>query len=266
MSESELLTKIDGAVAWLTFNRPDVRNALTANMLAQMAIFLQTIEEDPKVRCLVMSGAGEHFMAGGDVAAFQSALGLPANTRAADFKGRAERSLPVFEELARFSKPIIAKVRGACAGASISWVTAADFVLISDTALFAFAHIHLGLSPDGGLSYYLPRAVGDRKARELILLGEQVTAQEAVAIGLANRLVPDDDLDAETEKLACRFAEGPALAIASSKQLLRLSLANSREEQMRLEIEAFAACAENEDLAEGVRAFMQKRKPTFRSR
>lgn len=266
MSESELLTAIDGPIARITFNRPHVRNALTGGMIALMTSFLEEVADDPSVRCLVMSGAGDHFMAGGDIGDFEAALARSRHERAISLRRTAERALPLFDAMARLSVPIVAKVRGAVAGASIGWVAAADIALISDTSRFVFAHIHLGLSPDAGLTYYLPRVVGERKARELILLGARIDAKEALAIGLANRLHPDAELDAETEKLLARLAEGPAVAIRRSRRLLSQSLDNSREEQMALEVEAVAACVVSDDLVEGVRAFAEKRKPVFTRR
>ena len=266
MNEQELLTTIDGPIARMTFNRPQVRNALTAGMLSSMTAFLEIIEDDPAVRCLIMSGAGEHFMAGGDVGGFNAALESPLQDRQAEFARRAESALPVFAAIERCSKPIIAKVRGAAAGASVSWVATADFVLVSETAQFVFAHIHLGLSPDAGLSFFLPRVIGLRKAKELILLGGRLDAEQAVSAGLANRLVPDAELDSETEKLALRLARGPHVAIRYSKCLLNKSLVNSQAVQMKLEADAFGVCAATHDFSEGVRAFTGKRKAVFEGR
>jgi len=266
MSEPELLTQIDGPIARITFNRPQARNALTAGMMTTMAAFLETIEHDPEIRVVVLAGAGEHFMAGGDVAGFGAALDATAEERHADFTRRAKGAMPVFEILARLEKPVIAKVRGACAGASISWAAAADFTYISDTAFFVFAHIALGTSPDGALSWTLPRSVGLRKAKELILLGGRLNAQEALEAGLANRIVPNAELDAETEKLAQRLANAPSYAIGRSKLLLDQALANSQHEQMILEAEAFGACAATADFVEGVTAFTQKRKSVFQGK
>jgi 2-(1,2-epoxy-1,2-dihydrophenyl)acetyl-CoA isomerase len=260
----ELLTEIDGPIARITFNRPQARNALTAGMVSAMAAFLGQIEHDPEVRCVVLTGAGEHFMAGGDVAGFASAVEAPPAEREADFVRRASGAIPVFEVFERLSQPIIAKVRGAVAGASISWVAAADFVLLSDTALFVFAHILLGTTPDGALSYTLPRAVGLRRAKELIMLGGRLNAQEALAAGLANRIVPNAELDAQTEALAQKLAHGPSFAIGRSKRLLNGSLEHTQREQMVLEAEAFGACAATADFVEGVSAFMGKRKAVFR--
>lgn len=261
--EADLLTAIDGPIARMTFNRPQVRNALTADMLGEMAEFLERAEADPKIRCIVMTGAGDHFMAGGDVRGFADSLEASPAARRADFERRAGRAIPVFEAIARLTKPLVAKVRGAAAGASISWIAAADFVLVSDTAFFVFAHIGLGLSPDGGLSLFLPRVIGLRKAKELILLGGRLEASQAVAVGLANRLVPDADLDGETESLCRRLAAAPAEAFARSKRLLARAGTDELMAHMALEAESFGACAATEDFAEGVRAFLEKRKPVF---
>lgn len=262
-ADEELLTAIDGPIARITFNRPHARNALTANMLTKMATFLDQAEADPVVRCVVLAGTGDHFMAGGDVSGFTAKLDAPAEERRVDFTRRARRAIPVFEAIERLSKPVVAKVRGAAAGASISWVAAADFVLVSDTALFVFAHIHLGQSPDGGLTHFLPKVVGTRKAKELILLGGRLDGAGAVAAGLANRIVPDAELDAETEALALRLASAPAEALARSKRLLETLHADDLMTQMELEAENFGACAATDDFVEGVRAFIGKRRPLF---
>lgn len=266
MAEQEILTEINGPIARITFNRPHVRNALTAGMVGTMREFLKRIEHDPSVRCVVMTGAGEHFMAGGDVAGFGRTLEATPDERRRDFEQRARVAMPLFSVMERLPQPIIAKVRGACAGASVGWVAAADFVLVSDTALFIVAHIHLGTSPDGAVTWHLPRAIGLRKAKEMALLGDRLSAQQAVEFGLANRVVADAELDAETEKLAQRLAAAPSVAIARTKRLLNESAARSLAEQMDLETENFGACAATEDFVEGIRAFNEKRKAVFNGR
>lgn len=264
--EPELLTEIDGPVARITFNRPHVRNALTTGMVTTMREFLKKVEHDPSVRVVVMTGAGDHFMAGGDVGGFARALDATGEERRADFEQRAGVAMSLFAVMERLPKPIIAKVRGAVAGASVGWVAASDFVLVSDTALFIIAHIVLGTSPDGAVTWHLPRAVGLRKAKEMALLGDRMSAQEAVEFGLANRVVPDADLDAETEKLIARLAKAPSYAIGRTKLLLNKAFSNSLDTQMQLEAESFGACAGTEDFAEGVRAFTEKRKAVFEGR
>lgn len=260
---AELLTEIDGPIARITFNRPQARNALTAGMVEAMREFLARIEHDPAVRCVVMSGAGDHFMAGGDVAGFGRALEVAGPERQRDFEQRARVAMPLFTILERLRQPVIAKVRGAVAGASVGWVAAADFVLASETAIFLVAHILLGTSPDGAVTWHLPRAIGLRKAKEMALLGDRMNAEQALAAGLINRVVPSAELDAEVEKLARRLADGPSIAIARTKALLNQSAHRALAEQMALEAESFGACAGTDDFAEGVRAFNEKRKSNF---
>lgn len=266
METPELITEIDGPIARITFNRPQARNALTSAMVLGMREFLMRIETDPAVRCVVMTGAGEHFMAGGDVGGFARAIDAAPAERRRDFEERARSAMSLFAVMERLPQPIIAKVRGAVAGASVGWVAAADFVLVSETALFVVAHIHLGTSPDGAVTWHLPRAVGLRKAKEMALLGGRLSAAEAVDCGLANRLVPDAELDAETEQLALRLASGPSVAIARTKALLNQAFANPLARQMELEAESFGACAATDDFAEGVHGFIDKRKTIFKGK
>ncbi len=263
MSEQELITEIDGAVARITFNRPHVRNALTSNMVTSMREFLMRIETDPAVRCVVISGAGEHFMAGGDVGGFSNALSAQANERRIDFEERARSAMSLFAVMERLPKPIVAKVRGAVAGAAVGWVAASDFVLASDTSLFVVAHILLGTSPDGAVTWHLPRTIGLRKAKEMAMLGGRLQARDAFEAGLVNQVFADADLDAETEKLVQRLVAGPSYAIGRTKLLLNQAFANPLGRQMELEAESFGACAASDEFAEGVRAFTEKRKAVF---
>jgi 2-(1,2-epoxy-1,2-dihydrophenyl)acetyl-CoA isomerase len=263
--EQELLTEIDEhGIARITFNRPQVRNALTSAMLSDMREFLKLIEYDPAVRCVVMTGAGDHFMAGGDVKGFDQALEATGDERRRDFEDRAGAAITLFTAMERCPKPIIAKVRGACAGASVGWAAAADFTYVSETAIFLVAHIALGTSPDGAVTWHLPRAVGLRKAKEMALLGDRLSAAEAVEFGLANKMLPDAELDAAVEALALRLAKGPSLAIGRTKLLLNQSAHNQLATQMDLEAQSFGICAGTDDFQEGVRSFAEKRKPVFK--
>ena len=261
MSEPHLVTSIDGHVATMEFNRPEKRNALSVEMLEAMTGFVEAIASDPQVRCLVMSGRGGHFMSGGDVGGFAEALDQSPDQRAVDFARRARRALPVFAALERFPGPIVAKVRGAVAGAGVGWVAAADIVLVSDTALFVFAHVHLGLSPDGGVTHFLPRLVGPRRAAEWLLLGKRIDAAAAVSSGLATRLVANDDLDRETQALVEQFAQGPVEALARTRRLLVDTFAYDRVEQMEREAAAFGGCAASSEFVTGVRGFLDRGRP-----
>ncbi|WP_068076766.1 enoyl-CoA hydratase/isomerase family protein [Novosphingobium lentum] len=260
----ELLTQIAGGVARITFNRPAVRNALTTGMVHAMIAFLKVCEMREDVRVIVLSGAGDHFMAGGDVKGFAESSSLPPAERRARFESLALDNLPLFSLMERMPKPIVASVRGACAGASVGYVAAADFVLVSDTALFVVANAALGTSPDGATTWHLPRVVGLRKAKQMCLLGDRLSAADAVAAGLANWLHPDAELDAATEQLVQRLAKGPTRALAEAKGLLNAALGNPLATQLELEARAAGISGASEDFAEGVAAFVEKRKPVFK--
>jgi len=260
---TDLLTEIAGPVATITFNRPALRNAASAAMLARMQEFLLTLQSEPAVRCIVITGAGEHFMAGGDVQAFRETLQRPGAERRAEFAARVQSTAPLFLQLARMPQPIVAKIRGAVAGAALGFVAGADFAICSAGALFILAHVNIGASPDGSSSYYLPRAIGVRRAKELAILGRRVSAEEALTLGLINQVAPDAELDAAVAALVQRIVAAPAESVRCAKALMDQSLRNSLEQQLQLEAECFAQCAASDDFAEGVTAFMDKRPAKF---
>lgn len=261
---SELVLKeISDQVATLTINRPEQRNALSPDMLQDIADFIGQIENDPEVRCLVIRGAGEHFIGGGDVSSFGPTLELSPLERRLTYERRLMNSAHLFHKLERLRIPVVAVVRGAVAGAGVSFALAADLTLASDTSYFFFAHGQLGLSLDGALSYYLPRTVGLRKAKELSLLQARVSAEEALALGIANRVIPDEQLEEEASKYIARLANGPTIAMGLTKSLLESSTRNSINQQIRMEAEACGTCVASADFHEGVSAFLDKRRPTF---
>jgi 2-(1,2-epoxy-1,2-dihydrophenyl)acetyl-CoA isomerase len=160
-------------------------------------------------------------------------------------------------------KPVIVAVQGAAAGVGLSFVLAADLALAADDAIFASGYIHIGTSPDGGLTATLGRVVGLKQAAELMMLGDRFDAQRALALGLVNRLVPPSALEDEALALAMRLANGPTHAYARTKVLLQATLGDAFDAQLRRETESFAACAAGEEFVEGVRAFLEKRPPNF---
>jgi len=165
--------------------------------------------------------------------------------------------------LRHMPKPVVAVVRGAAAGFGLSLVLAADLALAAEDAIFASGYIHLGTSPDGGLTATLGRVVGLKQAAELMMLGERFDAERALALGLVNRLVPPAALEGEALALATRLANGPTHAYARTKALLQATLGEAFDAQLRRETESFAACAAGEEFVEGVRAFLEKRPPNF---
>jgi 2-(1,2-epoxy-1,2-dihydrophenyl)acetyl-CoA isomerase len=260
---TELLTEVDGPVATITFNRPALRNAASPAMLARMQEFLLSLQGEQAVRCIVITGAGAHFMAGGDVQAFRETLQLPSAARRAEFAARIQSTAPLFVQLARMPQPVVARIRGAVAGAALGFVAGADFAICSAGALFVLAHVNIGASPDGSSSYYLPRAIGVRRAKELAILGRRVSAEEALALGLVNQVVQDAELDATVSTLVQKIVAAPAESVRCAKALMDQSLRNSLEQQLQLEAECFAQCAASDDFAEGVTAFLEKRPARF---
>jgi 2-(1,2-epoxy-1,2-dihydrophenyl)acetyl-CoA isomerase len=157
-------------------------------------------------------------------------------------------------------------VRGYCAGAALSFVAGSDLTIASDSAKFLLAHVGLGLSPDAATSYHLPRAVGVKIAKQLAFFGDRFDAEEALRIGLVNWVVPDAELDAKTEEILKRLAVAPSVSIAQSKRLMNRALGNTLSEQLTDEGIGVGNCAASDDLKEGIRAFVEKRKPQFRGR
>ena len=256
---SSLLLEVADGIATLSFNRPRVLNALDARMLSLFRQAAERVEADPAVRVLVIRGEGDAFAAGGDVGTFHRNLSrLPELIL--QWGGEMHHGI---QALRRMDKPVLASVHGACAGAGFSILCAADLAIASREALFSLAYAGLGTSPDGGSSYFLPRLVGQKKAMELALLPERFDAAAALTLGLVNWVVPLEALAGETLALARRLANGPTRAYAETKRLVNDSATRTLEAQMQEELFAFARCAKTRDFAEGVGAFVEKRKPRF---
>jgi 2-(1,2-epoxy-1,2-dihydrophenyl)acetyl-CoA isomerase len=253
----------EGGIVTLTMNRPEARNALSNEMRAQLANSLHDIEQDDSVRCVVLTGAGEHFMAGGDVKGMAESISKSPQELRKEFILRIHDLHPIMFALRRMPKPVIASCRGAAAGAGVSMALACDLVIASESAFFTLAYCHIGTSPDGSSSFHLPRAVGIKKAMEIALLGDRFSASKAEAMGMINFVVPDAELESETQKLATRLANGPTHVYGNTKALLYRSMESEFESQLQAEAEYFADCASRADFREGVTAFVEKRQAKF---
>lgn len=262
MADLEVTT--DGAIATVTMNRPDARNALSLDMRKLMREAMHELEYDDKIRCVVLTGAGEHFMAGGDVKNMHEYLSSHQESEIQNyFVNRIHDLHPIMFSMRRMAKPVVAKVQGAAAGAGVSLAAACDLIIAAESSFYTLAYCHIGTTPDASSSFHLPRAIGIKRTLELTLLGDRYTAQQMADMGLVNFVVPDAALDAECGKLAARLANGPTHVYGNAKKLMYRSLENEFESQLQLEAELFADCARRNDYREGVAAFVEKRKAKF---
>ncbi len=260
-----VLYEITDAVATLTLNRPDSLNALNLDMIDELREATSRAAFDPEVRAVLLCGAGEHFMAGGDLKWFREQLVLPPSARQARFEALIAAVHASVLNLNGMNKPVVAAVQGAVAGFGLSLMLAADLVVAADSAYFTLAYSNIALSPDGGATWSLPRQVGLKQAMEIALLGERFDAARARELGLVNRVVAAGDLAPEANKLVRRLASGPAAALARTKSLLNQSFDRTLESQLVAEQRAFAACGAHPDFSEGLAGFFEKRKPVFGS-
>jgi 2-(1,2-epoxy-1,2-dihydrophenyl)acetyl-CoA isomerase len=265
MNVEEILFERRPGVSIVTFNRPESRNAITPNMTRLFQAHLEEIEHDSSVRCVLVQGAGEHFMAGGDVKSFAETLALAPEARRELFAARVRAVAPLLKAIERVPQVVITAVKGACAGAAVGFVAASDLTIATRSSFYLLAQVHIGVSPDGSTSYWLPRAVGLKRAKEIALLGGRFSAEDGERWGLINRVVDDVDFDAAVTKLVNQVAAGPAKAMGETKALFNKSLNRSIEEQLEAEALAFSACTTVPDFDEGLNAFIGKRKPRFDS-
>jgi len=258
MGEPAILTESREGVMKLTLNRPEKLNSLDRAMLEALSDALSGIPGEDNVRALVITGAGRGFCAGQDL-----------REAAAIESGQAVRNVverhynPIIRQIRALGVPVIAAVNGIAAGAGASIALAADIVIAAESASFVEAFTRIGLIPDAGGTYFLPRLAGHARALGLVLLGESLTARQAADWGLIWKAVPDADFAAEVDALSRRLARMPTAALALAKQALNASGHHSLEQQLTLEAALQGAAAETEDFAEGVRAFLEKRDPHF---
>jgi enoyl-CoA hydratase len=261
MSQSyeTLLVERRGRVAIITINRPEKRNALNIQTRAEGAAALEELREDETVRVVVFTGAGDKaFIAGADIAEF---AGRTANVQRDVMTGRS-----LFTAIDTFPKPVIAMINGYCLGGGCELALACDLRIASERASFGQPEINLGIIPGGGGTQRLTHLVGEGKAMELILTGEIIDAQTAYAYGLVNMVVPAEELEAKTLEIANRIAEKSPIALRMAKEAVKTASRSTLDEGLRREIDLFALCFSSEDKDEGVKAFMEKRKPEFKGR
>jgi len=264
--DSLIVERPSSDIVVLKINRPQVRNALNLEVRTRLADEVTRCGADNAVRCVIVTGAGRHFMAGGDVRYFAALLSLPAAERDAKFSELITDVGDAVTSLRTMRKPVFAAVRGAVAGFGLSLMCACDLAVAGEGSSFKMAYGQLGASPDGGGSHSLPRLLGVRRALELALLDERIDARRALEFGLVTRVVPDESLDGAVMELAQRLARQPTGALGRTKELIHAAFDNDFAGQLEAERLAFLAAAASGDFAEAVTAFIAKRRPDFRGR
>jgi 2-(1,2-epoxy-1,2-dihydrophenyl)acetyl-CoA isomerase len=255
-----LLLKREEGVVTISMNRPEVLNALNDQMIEELSEAFDEVAHDESVRCVVLTGAGSSFGAGQDLRSFVKLRRQTEPIKVSEHLMKYHKLLYLIQEM---PKPVIAAVRGVAAGISANLAFACDLRIAADDARFIEAFARIGLVPDGGGGYFLPRLIGLGRALEMALLADEVKAVEAERIGLVNRCVPVAEFEASTQALARRLAEGPTRSYALIKELMYKSLDLELQAVLTLEGKLQDMAMQTADHKEGVDAFLQKRAPRF---
>src|SRR6184192_2797568 len=258
MTYENILLETSNRISILTINRPDKRNALNQATRDEMVHALESLEKSTESRVLIITGAGDKaFIAGADINEFEGRTPL--------MQREAMKGLRIFAAIEEFPKPVIAMINGFCLGGGFETALACDIRIAADTARLGQPEINLGIIPGGGGTQRLTRLIGEGKAMELILTGEIIDANTAFTLGLANHVVPADQLETKTMEIANRIAEKSPIALRLAKEAIKLASRSNLDEGLRREVDLFALCFSSEDKDEGVRAFLEKRKPEFKA-
>jgi 2-(1,2-epoxy-1,2-dihydrophenyl)acetyl-CoA isomerase len=259
MTYETILFEVDKAVARITLNRPDAANGLTLTMCQELHDAAVRCDHDPAIRAVLLTGTGRMFCAGGDIKFFQEA-GEDVGAIVSRMTLALHGAVSVFN---RMDAPVVVAVNGTAAGGGLSLAISGDFVMAAESAKFTLAYTAAALSPDGSSSWFLPRLVGLRRAKELMLTNRVLTAREAADYGMIDRVVADEDLPERALRQAEQFATGPTGAYGAVKRLLAGSFEESLETQMANEARHIAERLQSPDGREGVAAFIDKRAPKF---
>ncbi len=255
-----ILIERDAHLGWIRINRPERLNAFADDMRDRLDGALAELDDDAEIRCVAIIGVGRSFSTGGDV---QKLSELTASRNTSHFDTLVRTGIRVVKRIDAMRKPVIAAVNGAAAGAGASLALACDIRIASQNASIGLTFTRIGLHPDWGAAYFLPRLIGSALAAELIFTGGMINARRAERLGLFNNVVPADELEGAVRGLAGQIAGGPPAVIADAKRTLRRSLAADLDEILEMEAKAQIRAFESPDSNEGVRAFLEKRAPRF---
>ncbi len=258
MSYSLIDLKLEGTTAVLTLNRPDKRNAMSDAMRAEFIDALERVQADKSIRALVLTGAGKGFCAGGDIAGMEERMNAPAGEVGFNGWHRQQGVHRAQTLLHTMPKPVIAAVNGAASGLGADTALACDFIVASDRASFTWSYIHRGIIPDGGGMYFLPRRVGLSRAKDLIFGGRKVDANEALALGIVDRLTPPEQLLPNAMAWAAELSQGSATALALAKTILNQSFELPAQQVFAQGSQAQGICYTSQEHRDSVMAFLAK--------
>lgn len=261
MHDKSILLNIDEHVAHITLNRPEVFNSFNREMAFQFQDALDECQSNDQVRAIVITGKGKAFGAGQDLKEVTDPDLNPGFSKILE-----EHYNPIITRIRAIKKPIVAAVNGVAAGAAANIAQACDIVVADENASFIQAFSKIGLIPDSGGTYFLPRLIGFQKATALAMLGDKIGAEEAERMGMIYKAIPTENFESEVKALAIRLANMPTKALGMIKELHNNSMNNTLEQQLELESKLQIEAAQSSDYAEGVSAFIQKRKPQFRGK
>ena len=255
-----VLLQVENGIGTLTLNRPEKLNAFAGRMRQEVTEAVQQMADDPAVRVLVITGAGRAFCAGADIGYMQE---LTERRDLAAFEALVEAGRAVVSAIRSTPKPVLASLNGPAAGGGANLALACDLRIASDRATIGQTFNRIGMHPDWGGTFFLPRLVGPSRALELVFNGDMIGADEALRIGLVNRVVPHDTLASEATRWAARLAAKPPLALALAKRAVYASPDHSLSEMLDLELRNQLQCFQSDDAREGLQAFLEKRSPVF---
>jgi enoyl-CoA hydratase/carnithine racemase len=261
-----LQIEVDGDLGTLTLNRPEAFNAMSPELIEELTIAMAWLADEAPIRALIITGAGPAFCAGGDITWFRKGMEDPEIDISANVRRGAEALHMAIVDMRRIEVPVIGAINGPAAGAGFSLALACDIRIAADSAFFAPAYGRIGASPDGGMTYFLPRVIGPAKALELLLDDPDMKAADALEMGLVSEVVPGDELMTRARERATKLGEMAPHYVKMAKRLVGVSLENSITEHLQLERHGIADSMATEDAQNGVVAFFGGEKPVFKGR
>lgn len=265
-----VLHRLERGISWITLNRPEAGNAITADQSDAVSDLMHAADLDPRIRAVVLGSTGKHFCTGADLRAPETASD-EAGDGTEPLTGSIMRTIAdgtqrLIASVLDCQKPVVASVNGTAAGIGAHLALACDLVVAAEEASFIEVFVRRGILPDGAGAYLLPRVIGMQRAKELVFLGERLSAADALALGMVNRTVPLDELDTAVGDLAARLAEGPTIALGLAKRLLNRSLDVDRASAFFEESMAQELVTRTADATEGIDSFVERRPSSFRGR